>query len=410
MAWNEPGGNGKDPWGNRGSGNQGPPDLDEVFKKFGDKLNSIFGGGKGGSGSGGESGRPTSPSNSSMFSIAIIVLVVWLAYDSAYIVQQAQRGVVLRFGEYATTIQPGLNIRFPRPIENVLIVNVDQVRTIEVGYRSTPGGRTTADQPGEALMLTQDENIIDIKFAVQYKVKDAKDYLFNDYNPDLTLRMATESAIREIIGKRKMDFVLTEGRGDVANTAQKLIQEIVDRYGTGLIVTNLNMQDAQPPEEVQDAFADAVKAREDEQRLKNEAETYSNDILPKARGAAARQLAEANAYKEQIIANSTGEADRFSQLLREYEKAPSVTRERLYIETMEYVLANSSKVMVSMKKGNNFFYMPLDSVMKNSGNSSGPDVASQLLPSIINQQPSGSKNTSDNLTRFRDSYRERSTR
>lgn len=408
MAWNEPGGNGKDPWGNRGGGNQGPPDLDEVFKKFGDKLNSIFGGGKGGSSSGGSS--HSSPSNGSLFSIIAIALVGWLAYDAAYIVEQAQRGVVLRFGEYATTIQPGLNIRFPRPIEQVFVVNIEQVRTIEVGYRSAPNGRSTADQPGESLMLTQDENIIDIKFAVQYKVKDAKDYLFNDYNPDLTLRMATESAIREIIGKRKMDFVLTEGRGDVANTAQKLIQEIVDRYGTGLIVTNLNMQDAQPPEEVQDAFADAVKAREDEQRLKNEAETYSNDILPKARGAAARQLAEANAYKEQIIANSTGEADRFKQLLREYEKAPAVTRERLYIETMEFVLANSSKVMVSMKKGNNFYYMPLDSIIKNAGNSSAKDIASQLLPSIANQQPSGSKNTSDNLTRFRDSYRERRDR
>ncbi len=409
MAWNEPGGNGKDPWGNRGSGgdNQGPPDLDEVFKKFGDKLNSIFGGGKGGSGSGSGSAH-TSPSNGGMLSIAAIALVAWLAYDSAYIVQQAQRGVVLRFGEYATTIQPGLNFRFPRPIENVLIVNIDQVRTIEVGYRSAPGGRTSSDKPGESLMLTQDENIIDIKFAVQYKVKDAKDYLFNDYNPDLTLRMATESAIREIIGKRKMDFVLTEGRGVVASTAKKLIQEIVDRYGTGLLVTSVSMQDAQPPEEVQDAFADAVKAREDEERLKNEAETYSNDVLPKARGAAARQMAEAEAYKAQIVANATGEADRFKQLLREYEKAPAVTRERLYIETMEYVLANSSKVMVSINKGNNFYYMPLDSIVNNARESSAKDMATQLLPGIAAQQSSG--NSSDALTRFRENYRDRRDR
>ncbi|MFQ5488880.1 MAG: FtsH protease activity modulator HflK, partial [Gammaproteobacteria bacterium] len=219
------------------------------------------------------------------------------------------------------------------------------------------------------LMLTQDENIIDIQVAVQYKIKDAKDYLFNLRDPDLTLHEASESAIREVIGKSSMDFVLTEGRSEIVARTQQLTQEILDRYQSGLLITSVNMQDAQPPEEVQDAFNDAIKAREDEQRLKNEAEAYSNDVLPKARGKAARMLEEANAYKSKVVSRAEGEASRFIQLLVEYGKAPGVTRERLYLDAIEEVLRRSSKVMLDMKGGNNLLYLPLDRLMQSAGTS-----------------------------------------
>jgi membrane protease subunit HflK len=218
-------------------------------------------------------------------------------------------------------------------------------------------------------MLTQDENIVDVQFAVQYQVKDAQSYLFNVRDPDETLREATESAVREIIGKSEMDFVITGGRSEVVTRAQELIQEILDQYETGLLVTQLTMQDAQAPQQVQGAFADAVKAREDEQRLKNEAEAYANDVLPKARGRAARLIEEANAYKEQVIAEAEGETSRFLSVLAEYRKAPKVTRERLYIDTLEKVLHKSSKVLVDTKGSNNLLYLPLDKLMERSSSS-----------------------------------------
>jgi membrane protease subunit HflK len=218
--------------------------------------------------------------------------------------------------------------------------------------------------PRESLMLTQDENIIDIKFAIQYRIKDVRDYKFNVNNPDETLHQATESAVREIIGKSKMDFVLTEGRSEVVNRAKDLIQDVIDRYGSGLQVTSVNMQDAQPPEQVQAAFSDAVKAREDEVRLKNEAEAYANDVLPKARGRAARMMEEANAYKEQVIAQAEGEASRFTQVLAQYKKAPQVTRQRLYLDAIEEVMTNSTKVLVDVGDGNNLLYLPLDKMMQ----------------------------------------------
>lgn len=216
-------------------------------------------------------------------------------------------------------------------------------------------------------MLTQDENIIDIKLAIQYRIKDAKDYLFNVLNPDLTLHQSAESALRETIGKSKMDFVLTEGRSEIVARTEVLTQEILDRYQTGLLVTSVNMQDAQPPEEVQDAFNDAVKAREDEARLRNEAEAYSNDVLPKARGQAARMLEEANAYKSQVIAEAEGEASRFVQILTEYKQAPEVTRERIYLDAVTSILSNTSKILVDVKGGNNMLYLPLDRLISPDG-------------------------------------------
>jgi len=346
MAWNEPGGpGGKDPWGGR-KNEQGPPDLDEVVRKLQRKLGGLFGGRGGGGSTSGGGGL----SGAGIGAIAGIVLIVW-ALSGIYIVDEGKRGVVLQFGAYEDTTRPGPHW-YPRFIQSVEIVDVDSVRSVELGYRKD-----------QALMLTQDENIVDIQFAVQYRVKDAHSYLFNVRQPDVTLRGATESAVREVVGKSKMDFVLTGGRSEIAIRAQELVQRILDDYGTGLQVTDLTMQNAQAPDEVQDAFADAVKAREDEQRLINEAEAYANDILPRARGNAARVIEEANAYEEQVVAEAEGETARFLQVLSEYQKAPSVTRDRLYIDAMESVLGASSKVMVDTEDSNNLLYLPLDRLM-----------------------------------------------
>lgn len=382
MAWNEPGG-GKDPWGGRG-GDQGPPDLDEIVRKMQEKMGGLFGGRRGGvsRGGGGGAGAFT------VGLVAVAALAIWLLFGF-YIVDAGKRGVELRFGRFSQITEPGLHWHAPYPFEQVELVDVEKRNFVEVGYRSGGGGTAgTQSVPKEALMLTQDENIVDVRVAVQYQVKDARDYLFNVRNPDETLKQATESAIREVIGKSKMDFVLTEGRSEVAMQAKALIQSTLDQYQTGLLVTTVNLQDAQPPEEVQGAFVDAIKAREDEDRQKQEAQAYANEVIPKARGAAARLLEEANGYKLSAIAKAEGEASRFEQLLAEYAKAPEVTRTRLYIETMQNVLSNSNKVAIDVTGGNNLLYLPLDQMLKGaagavaprmngySGGSSGSDVLS----------------------------------
>jgi membrane protease subunit HflK len=332
MAWNEPppgGGRRKDPWGNRQS-EGGPPDLDQVVRKLQEKLGGLFGGGgKSWSGLG------------AIIGLLVLLLIVW---DSAYIIQAPERGVVLRFGRYVDTLEPGLHIRWPQPIEFVEVVNVEVVHSIE----------------HKAAMLTQDENIVDVQLAVQYKIKDVKDYKFKVLGPEVTLQQATESAVRAVIGKNTMDFVITEGRAEIAAGVKDLIQEIVDQFKTGLAVTSVNIHDARAPEALLTAFDDAIKAREDEQRFKNEAEAYRNDILPKARGGAARVKQDAEAYRSRVVAQAEGEANRFSKLLTEYEKAPAVTRQRLYIDSMEAVLSTAQKVLLDTKSGNNMIYLPLD--------------------------------------------------
>jgi modulator of FtsH protease HflK len=361
MAWNEPGGSGgKDPWSGRDR-EQGPPDLDEIIRKLQTRFSGLFGGGRG------------FPGNyRSVVVIAGVLLLLWLI-SGIYIVDPAEQGVVLRFGRLADTTLSGPHWHWPFPIEHVEIVDVGQIRNVELGYRSSQGpSQSPAAVPREALMLTQDENIVDVRLAVQYRVKSAPDYLFNVREPDTVLRKVTESALRESVGKSRLDFVLTEGRSEIAASVAQLIQEAMDHYGTGLEVTTVNMQDAQPPEEVQEAFLDAVKAREDEQRLKNEAEAYSNDILPKARGAAARRLEEASAYKAQVVAEAEGETSRFVLVLAQYQKAPQVTRERLYLDAMEAVFGTAGKVLVDVQKGGNLFMVPLD----------------QLLPSRIGHERS----------------------
>ena len=360
MAWNEPGGgNNKDPWGGRGD--QGPPDLDEVVRKMQDKLGGLFGGRKK-SGGGGASGG--SGAGFTGFGIIIgIAAIVWL-FSGIYIVDAGKQGVILRFGAFNKITMPGPHWRIPYPVDQVEIVDVEQRRFVEIGYRSGGAGQSTVAVPREALMLTEDENIVNIKLAVQYQVGDSKNYLFNVRDPNSVLKQVAESAVREVIGQNNMDFVLKEGRAEVVSTTKDVMQRILDRYESGLLVSDVNLQDAQPPEEVQAAFSDAIKAREDKERFKNEAEAYSNDVIPKARGAAARQIQEAEAYREALIAKAQGEASRFSQLLTEYSRAPEITRKRLYFETMESVLARTGVVLMDNENANSLMYLPIDQLMK----------------------------------------------
>jgi membrane protease subunit HflK len=327
--------------------------------------------------------------------LGIVVLVVWLA-SGFYIVDASNRGVVLRFGKYYATTQPGPRWHLPYPIESVEIVNLSQVRTVEVGYRNNVKSKVLK----ESLMLTDDENIIDIQFAVQYILKSPEDYIFNNRDTDQAVLQAAETAIREIVGKSKMDFVLYEGREQVAAQATKLMQEILDRYKTGILVSKVTMQNAQPPEQVQAAFDDAVKAGQDRERAKNEGQAYANDVIPKAKGAAARLLEEAQGYRQSVVANSEGEASRFRQILNEYQKAPAVTRERLYLETMQQVLGSSNKVIIDQKPGSgSMIYLPLDKILQ-----SGASGAAAAPPA----RPEGAADTSAvQMQRSREAFRSR---
>lgn len=362
MAWNDPDGNDRDPWGNR-RGDQGPPDLDEVVRKMQERLGGLFGGRPGPSGSG---------DNTLVWGIIGLVLLGLLGWEMVYRIEPAERGVVLRFGQYVTTLQPGPHVRFPRPIEEVRKVNVERIQTL------------TAD----SAMLTGDENIVDVELAVQYRIKDVQSYLFKINDPDVSVQRVTESAIRDIIGQSTLDFVITEGRAEIASAAQALIQEILDTYESGIEVTSVNMQPAKPPEEVKAAFDDAIKAREDEQRKINEAEAYRNEIVERAAGEAARIGLEADAYKARVIAQADGEAKRFTQLLREYEKAPEVTRRRIYLETIEDVMSDSTKVIMDNQGGSSLMYLPIDKLLEQGGRSSSsardreaiPDPRSYLPP------------------------------
>jgi membrane protease subunit HflK len=391
MAWNEPGGGDKDPWGGKG-GDQGPPDLDEVVRKLQERLGGLFGGkrpspngGDGGGGNGGGSGGfPSLPSgiDKRMIGIAVgVLLVIWLA-SGIYIVEPAERGVVLRFGAHVATTDPGPHWHIPYPIETVVKVNVDQVSTFS----------------HKAVMLTKDENIVDVELTVQARIQDAANYLFQDQNPDKTLRDATEAVVRTVIGRSKLDYIVTEGRSAIAEKIQTNTQELLNQYKTGLIITSVNMQPAKPPEQVKDAFDDAIKAREDKERLENKAEAYSNEVLPQARGQAARIEADAMAYRDKVIAESEGEASRFSAVLAAYQAAPGVTRERLYLETMEQVLGENPKVLVDLKEGNTMMYLPIDQMIKGHGAASHPGT-SQPAPVRSVQEPTPTPERSVNRER-----------
>ncbi|MEI7795416.1 MAG: FtsH protease activity modulator HflK [Methylococcaceae bacterium] len=375
MSWNEPGGGKKDPWSGRGE-DKDAPELDEAIRSLQKKLEQIFGGG--GNGDNGDNF-----SGNSLKGLGLLVVgagVLW-GLSGFYIVDEGNHGVETRFGKYIGTTQAGLNWHLPAPIESVALVNVKQQRFIEVGYRSNGSSDLAGGSvPKEALMLTKDENYVDVRLAVQYQVKDAKAFIFNVANPAATLKHVTESAQRGVVGGSTMDYVLTEGRGEIVAQIKTEIQQVMDSYNSGVQVTSVNLQDAQPPEQVQNAFADAIKAREDEQRLINEAQAYANDVIPKARGAAARKMQEAEGYKEQVLAQAQGETSRFSQLLTEYTKAPDVTRKRLYIETMESVLGNTNNVIVDVKNGSNVMYLPLDKLMQNPQNSTNAPVTTNPAP------------------------------
>lgn len=380
MAWNEPGSSGsKDPWGRRKT--EGGSDLDQIVRRLQQKLGGLFGGRKGGGGDDPGAGRA---SGIGAGLIATVALVVWLL-SGLYIVQQGERGVVLRFGKQAEVTEVGLRWHLPFPLEKVEKVNVEKVSTIEIGYRSNlrSGGKTKV--PKEALMLTEDENIIEIEFAVQYKIKDATEFLFQVRDQETTITQATESAVREVVGRSSLDYVF-ENRKNVELGVKEQLQKILDSYRAGVLIQAVEMQRAQPPEEVKAAFDDAVRAREDRERLKNEAEAYANDVIPRARGAAARMLQEAEGYKASTVARAEGDARRFSAIAGEYAKAPGVTRERLYIETMEQVYSNTTKIFVDQKAGNNLLYLPLDKLVQGALEA-GPIAAPPLLSDAAEAVP-----------------------
>ena len=363
-------------WGKKGGGgNQGPPDLEELWRNFNQKLNAMFGKRGGGDAPPGKPSPSMRQIGGGLGMVIALVLVMWLA-SGFYTVDEKQRGVVFTFGKQTDLTGPGLRWRLPFPFQTKEIVNLSSVRTVEVGYRDT----VKTKRPKESLMLTDDENIIDIQFAVQYTLKDPLDYLFNNKldneRPDDTVRQAAETAFREVVGSSKMDFVLYEGREQVATQAQKLIQDILDRYKTGIAISRVTMQNAQPPEQVQAAFDDAVKAKQDLERQKSEGQAYFNDIVPKARGAASRLQEEAQGYRQRVLANAEGEASRFRQVLAEYSKAPQVMRDRMYIETVQQMLSSSSKILLDAKGGGNLLYLPLDKIMQMSAGAL-PDATTQ---------------------------------
>jgi modulator of FtsH protease HflK len=344
MAWNEPGDKpGKrNPWGSN-KPDQGPPDLDEVIRNLQRRLSALFGGGTG--------GRPTGSGSSGRgFGAGTILLAlatIW-AFTGLYQVDQAERGIILRFGRHVDTTLPGLHWHMPWPIETKQIVNTAVIDSFTEQTR----------------MLTSDENLVEINLEVQYRASNALDYAFNVFKPVDTLKEVSESAIREVIGRSKLDSVLESGRQDIVLRTQELIQRTLDAYKIGLEVTAVNLQDVRVPNEVAPAQADAIKAREDRDRLSLAAQAYANDLIPRARGNAVRQVQDAQAYKSQTVANAEGEAERFLKLLTEYERSPGVTRERLYLETVETVLKSSRKVILDTNGNGNLVYLPIDKLLE----------------------------------------------
>ena len=353
-------------WGKRGNGSGGgggPPDLDEIWRNVNRRLSELFGRKSGGDlgGPGNDAPRKGLPV-SGVVLLVLVVLGNWLA-TGFYIVDEGRRGVVTRFGKYTETTQPGPRWHLPFPVEAVELVDFSQVKTIEIGYRNSPKNKVDK----EAVMLTDDENIIDIQFALQYNLKSAEAYAFNNRRPDQLVAFVAESAIREVVGKSKMDFALYEGREQIAKQSEQLMQQMLDRYGAGIFVQKVTLQSVQPPDKVQAAFDDAVKAGQDRERLKNEGQAYANDVVPRARGMASRLAEEANGYKTEVVQRAEGDASRFREVLAEYQKAPGVTRDRLYLDMMQSVLGNSSKIYIDQKSGSNLLNLPLGQLLQQGG-------------------------------------------
>ena len=367
----------------RDNNNGGPPDLDELWRDFNRRLSGLFGrkpsGPPGGGNNGGGRFSPSSRGTGvGLLVVVVVVALLWLA-SGFFIVQEGQVAVVSQFGAYKETTRAGFQWRLPYPIQSHETVNLSQLRTIEVGFRNTSRSKVLQ----ESLMLTDDENIVDMQFVVQYRLKEtgARDYLFNNRGPDEAVKQAAETAMREIVGKKKMDFVLYEGRTEVATEVAALMQQIMDLYRTGVLVSTVAIQNAQPPEQVQAAFDDAVKAGQDRERQINEGQAYANDVVPRASGAASRLIQEAEAYRQRIVESAEGDAARFSQVLTEYKKAPQVTRDRLYLETMQQVFTNTSKVLVDTRNGSNLLYLPLDKLMQQVSHESAAGARSSSAAS-----------------------------
>lgn len=385
---NDPGwgrGNNDEPDSSRKPGNNagGPPDLDQVWRDFNKRLGGLFGKGGGPRRGGGMPpgmGLPQIPKGSPKFFIFLLIAIVLLWLASGFmIVQEGQVSVITRFGQYTRTLTPGLQWRLPYPIEDSQSVNIAQLRTFEVGFRGSSRNKVLS----ESLMLTNDENIVDVQFVVQYRLlpTGAPDYLFNTSMPDESVRQASETAMREIVGRKHMDFVLYSGRTEVANEVHALAQSILDRYQTGIQISTVAIQNVQPPEQVQAAFDDAVKAGQDRERQVNEGNAYASQILPEAEGQAARMTQDAEGYSARIIGQAEGDTARFDSIESEFAKAPAITRERMYLETMQDILQGSSKVMIDANVGNNMMYLPLDQIMKQTarsgaGSASGTDSTS----------------------------------
>ncbi len=377
MAWNEPGGNKpKDPWG---GGDQGPPDLEEALKKFQDKLGGIFGGSRSGSGSGSSSGGRGIPTN--LIALVLVGLLIFWGAMGFYKVDEQERGVILRLGRYSETVGPGLHWN-PPFIDSVTRVMV----TTERQYTS------------RGLMLTQDENIVELPLTVQYNIADAKAFVLNVKDPEVSLQHATDSALRHVVGSSTLDMALGEGRQLIGDEVKLRLQNYLDDYGTGIQIIKVNIQEGKPPAAVKEAFDDVVKAKEDEERLKNEAQAYANGVVPEARGRAQRMIEEATGYRARVVSEAEGDARRFEQLLTEYQKAPEVTRERLYIDAMQDVLSRSSKVMVDVEGGNNMMYLPLDQLMKRGAESSSSmgdeEMVRRTAEEVINRLRRQSTTTS----------------
>ena len=377
MAWNDK--DNQNPWGGN---KQTPPELEEVIKDFKNKFNTRFGGGSSGKGG-------VSKAAKGSFKYFIILAVLLWLLSGIYIIDPAEKGVVLRFGAFQTSTSQGPHWHIPYPIETVYKVNVERIRATEIGFRNIQNSSYSGAVSSESLMLTKDENMVDVKLAVQYKIADAQAYLFNVFNPELTLSHVVQSVIRQVVGDNTMDHVLTTGREQVAQEVKRHSQALLNEYNTGLIITAVTMQDAQPPIQVKASFDDVVKAREDEQRYINEAKAYANDIVPKARGASQRLIAEAEAYKSQVVSKSEGEAYRFTKILTEYLKAPVVTKERLYRETLEEVLGSTSKVIVD-SNSNSLMYLPIDQLINSSRSSRSSSSVTTFQDSPTSQSNDGS--------------------
>ena len=392
----------------KNANNDGPPDLDELVKDLKSKVNNVFKLKPKNINNGNGSQPPSDNSGDSgiikPLPIVIVIFLVWLA-TGFYIVDQGSRGVVLTFGENTAITLPGPRWHIPYPIETVEIVNQEQVRTIEVGYRSLGEGAT--QQLKESLMLTGDENIIDLQFAVQYNLKSVEDFLFNNRSVEGSVRGAAETAIREVVGKSDMDFVLYEGREEIAIKTKSLMQSILDLYQTGINITSVTMQNAQPPQQVQAAFDDAVKAKQDLERQKNEGQAYANDIVPKARGTASRLTAEANGYKISIENEALGNASRFDQILAEYIRAPEVTKKRLFLETQEQIMSTVSKIIIDQKGSNSLLYLPLDKIIQNSSRNNNEAVDPSQASSQTNPDVSASDVINSLTDRSRGAFRAR---